>query len=54
MSLPTCSTPDPRGGLRPPFPPTKEPTMLTNTTYRRDFELWDYLNFWGQAQTVPV
>jgi hypothetical protein len=26
--------------------------MLTNTTYRRDFELWDYLNFWGQTGTV--
>ena len=37
-----------------PLPITKEPTMLTNTTYRRDFELWDYLIFWGQAQTVPV
>jgi hypothetical protein len=32
---------------------------MQNTTYwssdiRRDFELWDYLIFWGQAQTVPV
>ena len=29
-------------------------TAYTYPAYQRDFELWDYMIFWGQAQTVPV
>ena len=27
-------------------------TAYTYPAYRRDFELWDYLIFWGQTGTV--